>query len=228
MRFGFASVTSLVLALAAGVSADDPKRVPTIDDLLLVKSVGGAQISPDGKWVAYTVNETDFRQDAFVTQIWLANTATGQDVAADARRQVVRQVRSGRPTASGWRSPEPRRRQESDLRDSARRRRGAAVDEVRDGRRRVRVVAGRHAHRLHGNRAAVTGREGSTRRLRRLRSRAPRVHALAHLDVRRRRGDEGARGRHAADEGQGLHRRRRPRGRPTARGSRSARRSIPI
>ncbi|HYN05952.1 MAG TPA: S9 family peptidase [Vicinamibacterales bacterium] len=67
-----------VVIAAAGLSADDTKRVPTIDDLLQVKSIGGAQISPDGKWVAYTVNETDFRQDAFVTQLWLANTATGR------------------------------------------------------------------------------------------------------------------------------------------------------
>jgi dipeptidyl aminopeptidase/acylaminoacyl peptidase len=78
MRSVIASVTALAVALAAVVSADDPKRVPTIDDLLLVKAVGGAQISPDGRWVAYTVNETDFRQDAFVTQVWLANTATGR------------------------------------------------------------------------------------------------------------------------------------------------------
>ena len=41
-------------------------RVPTIDDLLTIKTVGGAQISPDGKWVAYTVSETDFAQDAYV------------------------------------------------------------------------------------------------------------------------------------------------------------------
>ena len=31
------------------------RRVPTVDDLLNAKSLGGAQISPDGKWVAYTV-----------------------------------------------------------------------------------------------------------------------------------------------------------------------------
>jgi Tol biopolymer transport system component len=44
---------------------------------MLVKSAGGAVISPDGKWVAYTVTETDFKQDAYVTQIWLADAATG-------------------------------------------------------------------------------------------------------------------------------------------------------
>jgi dipeptidyl aminopeptidase/acylaminoacyl peptidase len=53
-------------------------RVPTIDDLLSVRTVGGAQISPDGKWVAYTVTETDFDQDAYVAQLWLVNPATGQ------------------------------------------------------------------------------------------------------------------------------------------------------
>jgi dipeptidyl aminopeptidase/acylaminoacyl peptidase len=44
----------------------------------LVRSIGSANISPDGKWVAYTVTETDFKQDAFVTHIWLADTQTGR------------------------------------------------------------------------------------------------------------------------------------------------------
>ena len=70
----------LVIVMVAAVFADDTRRVPTIDDLLTVKSAGGVQISPDGKWVAYTVTETDFRQDAFVTQIWLANAATGRNI----------------------------------------------------------------------------------------------------------------------------------------------------
>jgi dipeptidyl aminopeptidase/acylaminoacyl peptidase len=53
-------------------------RPPTIDDLLMLKSAGGTQISPDGKWVAYAVTETDFKQDAYVTHLWLANTASGK------------------------------------------------------------------------------------------------------------------------------------------------------
>jgi dipeptidyl aminopeptidase/acylaminoacyl peptidase len=58
-------------------AAQGGRRIPTIDDLLLVKSAGGATISPDGKWVAYTITETDFKQDAYVTQIWLADAVTG-------------------------------------------------------------------------------------------------------------------------------------------------------
>ena len=59
--------TLLSLALAAGV--------PTIDELLQHKTARGPVISPDGKFVAYGVTETDWEQDAFVTHLWLADTA---------------------------------------------------------------------------------------------------------------------------------------------------------
>ncbi len=68
----------LSLAVANVPAADATRHVPTVDELLTVKSVGGAAISPDGKWVAYTVSYGDFKQDAFITQIWLAQTSTGR------------------------------------------------------------------------------------------------------------------------------------------------------
>jgi len=55
-----------------------PAGVPTIDDLLNLKSIGGAAISPDGKYVAYSVTQADFDQDASVSQIWVAETASGR------------------------------------------------------------------------------------------------------------------------------------------------------
>lgn len=69
-------------------------RIPKLDELLMLKTVGGTQISPDGKWVAYMVSHGDFKQDAFVTQIWLANTDTGKSV------QLTRGDRSS--TAPRW------------------------------------------------------------------------------------------------------------------------------
>ena len=70
-----------LLALMLLVSAAPAQtHIPTLDDLLTLKSIGGTQISPDGKWVAYTVSYGDFKQDAFVTQIWLANSETGKSV----------------------------------------------------------------------------------------------------------------------------------------------------
>src|SRR5262245_60759956 len=70
-----------LLALLLVVSATPAQsHVPTLDELITLKSAGGTQISPDGKWVAYTVGYGDFKQDIFVTQIWLANTDTGKSL----------------------------------------------------------------------------------------------------------------------------------------------------
>src|SRR5213080_951929 len=75
----FASLLGLlVLSTTIVQSVYGQGHVPTLDDLLTIKSVGGTQISPDGKWVAYTVGYGDFKQDAFVTQIWLADAASGK------------------------------------------------------------------------------------------------------------------------------------------------------
>src|SRR5713101_245373 len=74
----FPALLSLLAFMTAVIFAADVRRVPTLDDLLTIKTVGGTQISPDGKWVAYTIGYGDFKTDAFVTQIWLAQTDTGK------------------------------------------------------------------------------------------------------------------------------------------------------
>jgi dipeptidyl aminopeptidase/acylaminoacyl peptidase len=74
------SLTSRPLTTAFSFASASPtdasRHVPTVDELLTIKSVSGAQISPDGKWVAYTVSTGDFKQDAFVTQIWLVEVGS--------------------------------------------------------------------------------------------------------------------------------------------------------
>jgi dipeptidyl aminopeptidase/acylaminoacyl peptidase len=75
----FAALLGLfALMFALVCEAQTRQHVPTVDDLLTLKSVGGTQISPDGKWIAYTVGYGDFKQDAFINQIWLAETEAGK------------------------------------------------------------------------------------------------------------------------------------------------------
>ena len=71
-------ITILGFCAIAMATAFAQTHLPTLDDLLTIKSVGGTQISPDGKWVAYTVGYGDFKQDAFINQIWLADSASGK------------------------------------------------------------------------------------------------------------------------------------------------------
>src|SRR5215471_8297069 len=64
--------------VASPASAENKPRVPTVDDLLNIDSVGGARISPNGKWVAYLVTHSDLKKDAFVTHLWIADAAGGR------------------------------------------------------------------------------------------------------------------------------------------------------
>ena len=67
-----------VLSLTVLANAQSGRHVPTIDELLTLKAVGSVQISPDAKWIAYTVGYGDFKTDSFMTQLWLADVKSGR------------------------------------------------------------------------------------------------------------------------------------------------------
>ena len=70
-------LTAIVL-LSLHVTAQT-RHVPTVDELLTLKTVGGVAMSPDAKWIAYTVGYGDFKTDTFMTQIWLIDVGTGRN-----------------------------------------------------------------------------------------------------------------------------------------------------
>jgi len=43
-----------------------------------LKTAGAPRISPDGRYVAYTVSETNWEENSFDTQIWMAMASTGE------------------------------------------------------------------------------------------------------------------------------------------------------
>src|SRR3989442_14626535 len=54
------------------------KRAITFDDFIALKTVSDPRLSPDGKWVAYTVTTSSLQDNRGVARIWLAEVATGQ------------------------------------------------------------------------------------------------------------------------------------------------------
>jgi Tol biopolymer transport system component len=72
------TLVCLVLVAAATLDAQTtPKVAPTVDQILSLKRVGSPQISPDGRRVAYTLRETTWDENAYHTEIWLADSTTG-------------------------------------------------------------------------------------------------------------------------------------------------------
>jgi Tol biopolymer transport system component len=77
----FIKITLLALLLLVAQSsalAKDAGRDIQIDDYFALKSVGSPHVSPDGKWVAYTVTTKDLKNDRTSSQLWLVPTAGGK------------------------------------------------------------------------------------------------------------------------------------------------------
>src|SRR2546426_5937869 len=77
------------------------KRAIMIDDYLALKAVGDPQLSPDGRWVAYTVTEYSLKDNRGTTRIWLADVATGQTREVTAGARLGRQARRGAGGGTG-------------------------------------------------------------------------------------------------------------------------------
>ena len=65
---------TLILFLAAGAfaQAQKPGRALAIEDYYRVKNVGNPELSPDGKWVAYTVSTRIESTNDNTSEVWLA------------------------------------------------------------------------------------------------------------------------------------------------------------
>ncbi len=66
----------LLLLLAAPLAAQ--KRAITFEDYIALKSVSDPQLSPDGKWVAYTVSIPSLQDNRNVSRVWIVEVATGK------------------------------------------------------------------------------------------------------------------------------------------------------
>lgn len=112
-------VFAVFFALAAPAAAQSavPAAVPSIDQSLELRTGAAPQISPDGRWVVYQVNEADWEENAYVAQLWIAEVATGR------RLQLTRGKKSS--TDAAW-APDGRR---------------IAFLSDRDGQRQIYLIA---------------------------------------------------------------------------------------
>jgi dipeptidyl aminopeptidase/acylaminoacyl peptidase len=54
------------------------KRAITFEDYIALRSVSDPQLSPDGKWVAYTLSTPSLEDNRNVSRIWVVEVATGK------------------------------------------------------------------------------------------------------------------------------------------------------
>jgi len=69
---------SILLALLLQAAPTAAPQAPTIDQLVELRRVSFVALSPDGSQVAYVVRKTNWDENAFETEIWLADAAGGE------------------------------------------------------------------------------------------------------------------------------------------------------
>ena len=95
------ALCTIILALAALA-----ERTPiTHETLILMRRVGSPSVSPDGKWVVFSVTEPSYDEKEVVTDLWLA--PTDPSAALSAKPRKITSMKSGESDPA-W-SPDSRR-----------------------------------------------------------------------------------------------------------------------
>jgi dipeptidyl aminopeptidase/acylaminoacyl peptidase len=69
----FLMIVGVAFSLAASAAA--AKRIPTHDDVWLMKRVGAPQVSHDGRWLVVSVAEPAYDENATLSDLWLVDTS---------------------------------------------------------------------------------------------------------------------------------------------------------
>jgi dipeptidyl aminopeptidase/acylaminoacyl peptidase len=88
MRRLLLSLLVLAFTLPALAQAKHPF---TFDDMMKLKRVGDPQVSPDGKWVIFSVVDVDLEANTKTQHIWIVPTAGGQE------REIISDQDADRP-----------------------------------------------------------------------------------------------------------------------------------
>ncbi|MGA7613777.1 MAG: S9 family peptidase [Thermoanaerobaculia bacterium] len=75
MRVSLIPLVALLAVLLPAASLPLSAAVPTLVEGLNLESVSRPEISPDGHWVVYQRQQTDWKENAYVDQLWLADAA---------------------------------------------------------------------------------------------------------------------------------------------------------
>ena len=72
----------------------------TFEDMMKMKRLGDTAVSPDGKWLAYSVTTVNLEQNTKTAELWVQAIAGGepQEAGRGAGRGLGNPVRGGRET----------------------------------------------------------------------------------------------------------------------------------
>src|ERR1700685_2731976 len=64
---------------APAAQTAQPRRPLTFEDLMQMQTLGATAVSPDGKWLAYSVTTVDLSQNTKTAELWVQAITGGSD-----------------------------------------------------------------------------------------------------------------------------------------------------
>jgi dipeptidyl aminopeptidase/acylaminoacyl peptidase len=69
----------LILALASQLPAQTPAKHPmTFEDMMQMRRLGDTDVSPDGKWLLYSVTDVDLAKNTRTSRLWIQAISNGE------------------------------------------------------------------------------------------------------------------------------------------------------
>src|SRR2546427_12508854 len=100
MRLFVLSLLTGVLIFICGFTAFAQVKHPfTFEDMMKIKRVGEPEVSPDGKWVIFSVVDVNLDANTKMPHIWIVPTAGGPERGVISRRGADRP-----PRAPDWKT----------------------------------------------------------------------------------------------------------------------------
>ena len=84
LAFRLASLSAVLVLAPLALAQQPAPRAITIDDYFQIREVRDPQMSPDAKWVAYSIKTVLLKEDKEEERIWMAPTAGGDPLALTA------------------------------------------------------------------------------------------------------------------------------------------------
>ena len=76
------------------------KRPMTFEDMMHMKRLGGTAVSPDGKWLGYSVTTVDLEKNTKTPELWVQAIAGGEPREGRGRRSRAMRASSSRRMGS--------------------------------------------------------------------------------------------------------------------------------
>ncbi len=96
--FAFAQATQTTAQSAPTAQA---KRPMTFEDMMKMKRLGETAVSPDGKWLAYSVTTVDLEQNTKTPELWIQAIAPSSGSGPNSESQAPMKIAVAQPHDSG-------------------------------------------------------------------------------------------------------------------------------